>query len=65
MKKIMSLMLGLSLLSGMAVFAQDKPAETKATTKATKAPKSTTTKSTKSTVKGKKKKATTTATMSK
>jgi hypothetical protein len=66
MKKIMSLMLGLSLLSGMAVFAQDKPAETKATTtKSTKASKSTTTKSTKSTVKAKKKKATTTSTMSK
>jgi hypothetical protein len=51
MKKIMSLMLGLSLLSGMAVFAQEKM-----TTKSTK------TKSTKSsTSKGKKKKATTTA----
>jgi hypothetical protein len=51
MKKIMSLMLGLSLLSGMAVFADDKPATT--TSKSTK------TKSTSS--KGKKKKATTTA----
>ena len=55
MKKIMSLMLGLSLLSGMAVFAQEKM-----TTKATKA-KSTKAKSSKtSTTKGKKK-ATTTA----
>jgi hypothetical protein len=54
MKKIMSLMLGLSLLSGMAVFADNKPADTtKSTSKSTK------TKSTAS--KGKKKKATTTA----
>jgi hypothetical protein len=49
MKKIMSLMLGLSLLSGMAVFAADN----------TKAPK---TKKTGTTSKGKKKKATSTST---
>ena len=48
MKKIMSLMLGLSLLSGLAVFAGD-----------TNTSKSTKTKST--STKGKKKKATTTA----
>ena len=46
MKKIMSLMLGLSLLSGIAVFAQDKPADTGKKTKATKA-KTTKAKSTK------------------
>jgi len=49
MKKIMSLMLGLSLLSGMVVFAGDT-----STTKTKKTAKSTTSK-------GKKKKATTTA----
>jgi hypothetical protein len=49
MKKIMSLMLGLSLLSGMAVFAADD----------TKAPK---TKKTGTTSKGKKKKSTMTKT---
>jgi hypothetical protein len=37
MKKLMSLMLGLSLLVGAtAVFAQDKPAETTKTTKKSK-----------------------------
>ena len=47
MKKIMNLMLGLSLLSGLAVFAQDKPATTtKSTVKSTKT-KSTKPKSTK------------------
>ena len=56
MKKIMSLMLGLSLLSGMAVFAQEKMTTKSTKTKGTK----TTTKST--VVKGKKKKGTTKAT---
>ncbi len=51
MKRIMSLMLGLSLLSGMAVFAADAKDTTKKTGK-----------STKGTAKGKKKKATTTST---
>jgi hypothetical protein len=51
MKKIMSLMLGLSLLSGMAVFADNKPADTTKSTSKTKSTAS----------KGKKKKATTTA----
>jgi hypothetical protein len=32
MKKIMTLMLGLSMLTGVAVFAQDKPADTTPTT---------------------------------
>lgn len=32
MKKFMTLMLGLSLLSGIAAFAQDKPADTNSTT---------------------------------
>jgi len=36
MKKFMTLMLGLSLLSGVAAFAQDKPADTTSTTKKTK-----------------------------
>jgi hypothetical protein len=37
MKKLMTLMLGLSFLVGAtAVFAQDKPAETTKTTKSTK-----------------------------
>jgi hypothetical protein len=40
MKKLMTLMLGLSLLMGAtAVFAQDKPAETTKTKKAKKAKK--------------------------
>jgi hypothetical protein len=52
MKKIMSLILGLSLLSGMAVFADNKPADTTKATSKTKI---------KNTTKGKKKKATTTA----
>ncbi len=46
MKRIMSLMLGLSLLSGMAVFAGAPGKGTKSTTKSTKT-KSTKTKSTK------------------
>ena len=46
MKKIMSLMLGLSLLSGTVVFAQDKMT-TKSTKKSTKAPKATKAKATK------------------
>ncbi len=54
MKRIMSLMLGLSLLTGLAVFAQDPPKDT--TKKASKS------KSTKAPSKGKKKKATTTST---
>ena len=42
MKKLMTLMLGLSLLVGAtAVFAQDKPAETTKTKKAKKAKKET------------------------
>jgi hypothetical protein len=36
MKKIMSLMLGLSLLTGVVAFAQDKMQDTTTTTKKTK-----------------------------
>ena len=52
MKKLMTLMLGLSLLSGMAVFAQDKNTSTD------------TMKSTKKTKKSKKTKTSTTSTTS-